>query len=83
MIDPHPALGNGIGERPGESYVNRNHARRSKIRIERLDQFQVYATLGSHIEDTFSGEVDDACSRDVGIVPHHVELVNLERLVGN
>ncbi len=39
--------------------------------------------MGSHIKVTFSGQLNGACGRNVGVLAEQMEPVNLERLVSN
>ena len=83
MIDLHLALGKGLGKRACHRQINRDHAGGSEVGIEALDQLQVDPALCPQIKFAFAGQMHLAGGRNVSVLAHQMELVNLQRLIGN
>src|SRR5580704_3986699 len=73
-------------KRPGygaiDGHVHGDETGRSKVRIETGEKFEVEASIGDEIEGALAGELHGAVHSEVGPVSHHMELLNVDRLIG-
>src|SRR5580704_5443679 len=76
------ALRQGVGKTPTDGHVHSDEAGGREVRIEAGEQFEVEPTIGREIQCACAGEFDRAVHAEISTLPHEVELLDVDRLIG-
>ena len=76
------ALRQRLGKTSTNGHVHSDEAGGREVRIEAGEQFEVEPTIGCEIQCACAGEFDRAVHAEVSTLPHEVELLDVDRLIG-